>query len=86
MARLAVFDMLVQYNACKDWSTALLKAMPPRKGFVLKTSGGNDHSDNAAFEAAHGAIDESQEASSGGSDADNSDALGDSDKESEDED
>ena len=78
--------MLVQYNACKDWSVALLKAMPPRKGFVLKPSGGSGHSDNAAFEAARGAIDESQEASSIGSDADNSGALGDSDTESEDED
>ncbi len=81
--------MLVQYNACKDWSAALLKAMPPRKGFVLKpssTSGGNDPSGSASSELMPEAEEEEdQDFVASGSDADNSATLGDSESESEDE-
>jgi hypothetical protein len=82
--------MLVKYNACRDWSAALLKAMPPRKGFVLKpssTRGGNDPSGNAAPELMPGAEEEAaHDVAASRSDAENATTSGDSESESEDED
>jgi tRNA (guanine9-N1)-methyltransferase len=33
-----VFDILVEYTACKSWQTAFERIIPPRKGFKAKQS------------------------------------------------